>query len=400
MTTRSWIRNLFARTPRRAPKSRKAPARCQQSLEALEDRTLLSVNFNPAVNYGAGSAPRSVAVGDFNGDGKPDLVVANTGSNTVSVLLGNGNGTFAGRRQLRRRHRSCLRGGGGLQRRRQARPGRGQRQRQQHGQRAAGQRQRHLPSRRQLRAAGTRPHRRGGGGLQRRRQARPGRGQPPACQHRQRAAGQRQRHLPSRRQLRRRDRSCRPWRWGTSTATASPTWPWPTNDSNTVSVLLGNGNGTFQAAVSFAAGSSASLRGGRGLQRRRQARPGRGQRRAATTSACCWATATAPSRPPSATPPAAGPPPWRWGTSTATASPTWPWPTTAATPSACCWATATAPSRAAVSFGTRDRAFLRGGGGLQRRRPARPGRGQPQQQHRQRAAQATPPRRSPATWRP
>ena len=33
--------------------------------------------------------------GDLNGDGKPDLVIANSGANTVSVLLENGNGTFA-----------------------------------------------------------------------------------------------------------------------------------------------------------------------------------------------------------------------------------------------------------------------------------------------------------------
>jgi flagellin-like hook-associated protein FlgL len=33
-------------------------------------------------------------VGDFNGDGLPDLVSADQGSNTLSVLLGNGNGTF------------------------------------------------------------------------------------------------------------------------------------------------------------------------------------------------------------------------------------------------------------------------------------------------------------------
>ena len=35
-----------------------------------------------------------MAVGDFNGDGKADLAVANYSSNNVSVLLGNGNGTF------------------------------------------------------------------------------------------------------------------------------------------------------------------------------------------------------------------------------------------------------------------------------------------------------------------
>jgi hypothetical protein len=41
-----------------------------------------------------GSRPVSVAVGDFNGDGKADLAVANYVDNTVTVLLGNGDGTF------------------------------------------------------------------------------------------------------------------------------------------------------------------------------------------------------------------------------------------------------------------------------------------------------------------
>ncbi len=43
---------------------------------------------------GPNSQPVWVAVGDFNGDGKPDMVSANSGTGDVSVLLGNGDGTF------------------------------------------------------------------------------------------------------------------------------------------------------------------------------------------------------------------------------------------------------------------------------------------------------------------
>ena len=50
------------------------------------------VSFIARRDFGAGRAPYSVAVGDFNGDGKPDLAVANYGN--VSVLLGNGDGSF------------------------------------------------------------------------------------------------------------------------------------------------------------------------------------------------------------------------------------------------------------------------------------------------------------------
>ena len=50
--------------------------------------------FGSPVAYGTGELPTSVVVGDFNDDGELDIAVANSGENTVSVLLGNGDGTF------------------------------------------------------------------------------------------------------------------------------------------------------------------------------------------------------------------------------------------------------------------------------------------------------------------
>ena len=50
--------------------------------------------FLPTQTVTVGRDPVAVAIADLNGDGKPDLVVANEEDNTVGVLLGNGNGTF------------------------------------------------------------------------------------------------------------------------------------------------------------------------------------------------------------------------------------------------------------------------------------------------------------------
>jgi hypothetical protein len=54
----------------------------------------LTVGFKPVQTYPVGTNPRFVAIGDFNHDGKPDLAVLNTGDATISILLGNGDGSF------------------------------------------------------------------------------------------------------------------------------------------------------------------------------------------------------------------------------------------------------------------------------------------------------------------
>jgi FG-GAP-like repeat len=55
--------------------------------------------FQPAVDFTAGAFPIAVDVGDFNGDGNPDAVVANSGADnqipSISLLLGDGKGGFA-----------------------------------------------------------------------------------------------------------------------------------------------------------------------------------------------------------------------------------------------------------------------------------------------------------------
>src|SRR5262249_13132065 len=101
------LRNLFSRLKnarrldpmllghlRDGPNMRRSRSQSYRPfITLLEDRTVLS--FLSPVSYDVGSTPRFVAVGDFNGDGARDLAVANWGTGTASILLGNGDGTFS-----------------------------------------------------------------------------------------------------------------------------------------------------------------------------------------------------------------------------------------------------------------------------------------------------------------
>jgi hypothetical protein len=57
---------------------------CTPAFAQFETRSAVSVGLNPG----------TIAVGDFNGDRKLDLAVVNSNTYHISVLLGNGDGTF------------------------------------------------------------------------------------------------------------------------------------------------------------------------------------------------------------------------------------------------------------------------------------------------------------------
>ena len=67
---------------------------------AMSHAAEATVTFKSPEIYPTGRTPMAVAVGDFNGDGVPDLAVANAGNpqigdnGGISILLGNGDGTF------------------------------------------------------------------------------------------------------------------------------------------------------------------------------------------------------------------------------------------------------------------------------------------------------------------
>ncbi|MCA9276994.1 MAG: VCBS repeat-containing protein [Phycisphaerales bacterium] len=66
----------------------------------LRLRTQSTGQLFPGPVFATGLRPISVAIGDLDGDGTRDLTVANRNSNSVSVLLGNGDGTFQPRQDF------------------------------------------------------------------------------------------------------------------------------------------------------------------------------------------------------------------------------------------------------------------------------------------------------------
>jgi hypothetical protein len=94
---RNWLPHSLRNRARLATRPNRSRT-TKPWLEALETRTL-PTTFNAVANYIAGAGPASVVAGDFDSttDTKTtadDFAVVNSASNTVSVFLGNGNGTF------------------------------------------------------------------------------------------------------------------------------------------------------------------------------------------------------------------------------------------------------------------------------------------------------------------
>ena len=226
-----------------APGPRHRRQRAHSRLTTMLTPAVGTVSADP----GGTDTQYAIVAGDFNGDGQLDLAVANFDADDVSVLLGNGDGTFQPAGHLRGRGRTQMPSWRGTSTATGSSTWPSPTDGSDDSLGAAGQRRRHLPAPGHLRG-GVGPNCHRGGRLHRQRPARPGR--------RRRGSIQRR-----------------------------------------CSVLLGNGDGTFQPQVTYAVGDGPDAHRGGGLHRRRPPRPGRRQLRIPTTSPCCWATATARSSP-------------------------------------------------------------------------------------------------------
>src|SRR5262249_49507910 len=60
--------------------------------QTVEAQVCSPTLFIEAASYPTGGNARAVAVGDFNGDNKPDVAAANIGIRSIAILLNDGNG--------------------------------------------------------------------------------------------------------------------------------------------------------------------------------------------------------------------------------------------------------------------------------------------------------------------
>ncbi len=98
MLFNNWLQNFVSTlAPRRAQRNHRRRGSIRTAshwlcAESLEDRALLS--FSSVASLPVGPSPQAVVTADFNNDGLFDLASANTGGNSVSVRLGDGQGGF------------------------------------------------------------------------------------------------------------------------------------------------------------------------------------------------------------------------------------------------------------------------------------------------------------------
>jgi hypothetical protein len=97
MSLHSWLQNLRSALAPRGGQRRQARRGSKRNpthrpnLEVLEDR--LTPSFSPATSFPVGPNPQAMEAADFNNDNHLDLAAAN-GDGTLSVLLGDGRGGF------------------------------------------------------------------------------------------------------------------------------------------------------------------------------------------------------------------------------------------------------------------------------------------------------------------
>jgi FG-GAP-like repeat/Calx-beta domain len=103
MSFHSWLQSLRSALTsgrgQRHHRRRGAPraTTLRPNVEVLEDR--LTPSFSPATSFSVGPNPQAVVTGDFNNDGKLDLATANYDNGTVSALIGDGHGGFGAAKQ-------------------------------------------------------------------------------------------------------------------------------------------------------------------------------------------------------------------------------------------------------------------------------------------------------------